>query len=75
MRAITGLPGRIRRAFILSRFMGKNYREIAIDLNVSESSVEKYIISALAQLRDAADRDDAGAEVIAITEQINAFRE
>jgi RNA polymerase sigma-19 factor, ECF subfamily len=53
MAAIKRLPDRIRHAFILSRFENKNYREIADDMNVSESSVEKYIIAALKLLRDA----------------------
>jgi RNA polymerase sigma-19 factor, ECF subfamily len=53
LAAIKRLPDRIRHAFILSRFENKNYREIADDMNVSESSVEKYIIAALKQLRDA----------------------
>ncbi|NOX83664.1 MAG: sigma-70 family RNA polymerase sigma factor [Alphaproteobacteria bacterium] len=51
--AIKNLPDRIRHAFILSRFENKNYREIAGDMKVSESSVEKYIIAALKLLRDA----------------------
>ncbi len=51
--AIKNLPDRIRHAFILSRFENKNYREIASDMDVSESSVEKYIIAALKLLRDA----------------------
>ncbi|VAV95105.1 hypothetical protein MNBD_ALPHA05-687 [hydrothermal vent metagenome] len=51
--AIKRLPDRVRHAFVLSRFENKNYREIADDMNVSESSVEKYIIAALKLLRDA----------------------
>jgi RNA polymerase sigma-19 factor, ECF subfamily len=51
--AIKRLPDRVRHAFVLSRFENKNYREIAADMNVSESSVEKYIITALKLLRDA----------------------
>lgn len=50
--AIERLPSQVRRAFILSRFEGKNYREIARDMRVSESSVEKYMIHALRALRD-----------------------
>lgn len=50
-RAINSLPAQARRAFILSRFEEKTYREIADLLGVSESSVEKYIIAALKALR------------------------
>lgn len=51
MTAIDQLPARPRRAFILNRFDGLSYREIAEILQVSESSVEKYMIEALKRLR------------------------
>jgi len=51
--AIKKLPDRIRHAFVLSRFENKSYREIAADMGLSESSVEKYIITALKLLRAA----------------------
>lgn len=53
MTAISELPTPARRAFVLSRFEEKTYREIAEILGVSESSVEKYIIAALKALRRA----------------------
>ncbi len=74
MTAIMGLPKRIRRAFILSRFMGKNYQEIAIDLGVSESSIEKYIITALKVLRDAINQDGVASNVIDISDKVAASR-
>ncbi|GJL94172.1 MAG: hypothetical protein DHS20C05_05770 [Hyphococcus sp.] len=74
MQAISGLPRQIRRAFILSRFMGKSYQEIAKDLGVSESSVEKYIISALKVLREAINQDGAASNVIDITKKVAASR-
>jgi len=40
------------RAFVLSRFDDLSYKEIAEDLEVSVSTVEKYISSALAVLRE-----------------------
>lgn len=55
LQAIEALPQRARRAFILSRFEEKTYREIAALLDVSESSIEKYIIAALKALRLAAE--------------------
>ena len=54
MDAIGKLPAQVRRAFILSRFEEKPYREIALIMGVSESSVEKYIIMALRSLRGVA---------------------
>lgn len=51
--AINDLPDRPRQAFIMNRFDGLSYKEIAKTLRVSESSVEKYMIIALKQLRRA----------------------
>lgn len=45
--AILRLPPLCRQAFILHRFHGLSYGEIAVRLGVSVSSVEKYIIRAL----------------------------
>lgn len=49
--AINALPPRCRQAFILHRFHGRNYEDIADTLGVSKSSVEKYIIRALEACR------------------------
>ena len=51
MAAINDLPDRPRRAFIMNRFDGQSYKQIAAIMNVSESSVEKYMIEALKKLR------------------------
>ena len=58
LAAIEEMPTKVRRAFVASRFEGKNYREIASDMNVSESSVEKYIITALKTLRRALEQTE-----------------
>lgn len=70
MTAISQLRGPARRAFVMSRFMDKSYREIATDLHVSESSVEKYIISALKTLREAVQREEGRGKVIDITGRV-----
>ncbi|WP_281301421.1 MULTISPECIES: RNA polymerase sigma factor [unclassified Iodidimonas] len=49
--AINALPPRCRQAFILHRFHGLSYDAIALELHVSKSSVEKYIIEALTACR------------------------
>jgi RNA polymerase sigma factor (sigma-70 family) len=46
-----------RRAFVLHRFDQLSYAEIAKKMGISASSVEKYVMAALAELRDSADRD------------------
>lgn len=53
MKFIETLPDKVRAAFVKSRFEALTYREIAEELGVSESSVEKYIIAALKGLRAA----------------------
>lgn len=53
--AIDALPEKVRQAFIMNRFEELSYREIAQRLNVSVSSVEKYMITALKSLRSAVD--------------------
>jgi RNA polymerase sigma-70 factor (ECF subfamily) len=64
LRAINSLPPQARRAFILSRFEEKTYREIAVILGVSESSIEKYIIAALKALRAAAEESGRAPNVV-----------
>ena len=51
LNAIHALPERPRQAFMMNRFDGLSYREIAKSMGVSESSIEKYMIEALKKLR------------------------
>ena len=46
------LPQNARQAFVLSRNKGWTYNQIATQLGVSVSSVEKYILSVLKELRE-----------------------
>lgn len=71
LRAIDALPAQARRAFVLSRFEEKTYREIAALLSVSESSVEKYIIAALKALRAAADESGRSPNIIPLPNRRN----
>jgi len=48
---LQGLPENARQAFILSRNKGWTYSQIAQQMVVSVSSVEKYILEVLKQLR------------------------
>ena len=41
-----------RQAFVLSRYLHKSYSEIADEMGVSVSTVEKYVSSALSTLRE-----------------------
>lgn len=45
--AMDSLPLKCRQAFLLHRNRGLSYTEIAEDMNISVSSVEKYILQAL----------------------------
>ena len=51
LQAIERLPLKNRRALKQHRFQGLTYLEISKKMDVSQSSVEKYIIEALKQLR------------------------
>jgi RNA polymerase sigma factor (sigma-70 family) len=52
-QALEGLPQNPRQAFILHRAKGLTYEDIAKQMGVSKSSVEKYILEALKHLRSA----------------------
>jgi len=55
-QTILKLPKKTGEVFILSRFDGLTYREIAQTLRMSVSSVEKHMMSALAALNKKVDR-------------------
>lgn len=50
-RVIKTLPGQSRKAFQLSRLEGKKYAEIAADLSITVSAVERLISRALQRVR------------------------
>jgi RNA polymerase sigma factor (sigma-70 family) len=50
-RAVETLPVKCRQAFLLHRNSGMSYSEIAHEMGVSVSSVEKYILQALKKCR------------------------
>ena len=56
--SLAGLPQNPRQAFILNRAKGLTYGEIATQMGVSVSSVEKYILEALKHLRRVLDEQD-----------------
>jgi RNA polymerase sigma factor (sigma-70 family) len=51
-QTIDELPSRCRDIFILHKFRGLSYREIAQLLDISESAVEKHIIKGLQHCRN-----------------------
>ena len=50
-RAVDELPFKVKQAFLLHRHRGMSYQEIATEMEVSVSSVEKYILEALKHCR------------------------
>lgn len=50
-QALSSLPEKYRRTFLLSRVQEKSYREISELLNIPESTVEKHMIKVLKYLR------------------------
>ena len=61
-RAIDRLPEKCRQAFLLHRSKGLSYSDIARELGVSVSSVEKYILEALKACRAELAKYDAENE-------------
>ncbi len=55
--SLSKMGAKWRRAFVLHRFESLSYAEIARKMGVSASSVEKYVMAALAELKDSIDRD------------------
>lgn len=51
-RAIAGLPARQRQVFLMHKFDGLSHLQIAAELGISRSAVEKLIMKALATCRD-----------------------
>lgn len=51
MVAVNALPDKCKEAFMLSRYYGKTYQQIAAELNVSVKTVEKRMSTALALLK------------------------
>lgn len=63
LAAVEQLPEKCRRAFMLSRAEHKSYTEISQQLGVSVSTVEKYLIKALAHLRKQLSTAESGNSV------------
>ncbi len=57
LNTLFGMSAKWRRAFVLHRFDQLSYADIARKMGISASSVEKYVMAALAELRDSTDRD------------------
>lgn len=49
---LDAMPAKVRQAFLLHRRSGLSYNAIAEEMQVSVSSVEKYIFTALKQFRE-----------------------
>ncbi len=50
-KVVDQMPEKVRRAFLMHRGKDMSYAEIALDMGVSNSMVEKYIVQALKILR------------------------
>ncbi|MCH6258800.1 sigma-70 family RNA polymerase sigma factor [Puniceicoccaceae bacterium K14] len=58
-KTVEGLPKRCREVFILNRFYGLSYNEIAERLEISPSTVEKHMIRAISDCRKTLKKLDA----------------
>jgi RNA polymerase sigma factor (sigma-70 family) len=52
-RMVAGLPEQCRRAFQMQKFQCLSQRQIALKMNITERTVEKYLATALARVLDA----------------------
>lgn len=66
-RTIQDLPPQCRKAFQLNRLEGKKYAEVAAELNITVSAVERLISRALAKLRAELKEDWLTSVLIVIT--------
>lgn len=56
-QAIDALPPRCREVFVLHKMHGRSQAEVAATLGISRNMVERHVIRAYAQLRDAMDEN------------------
>jgi RNA polymerase sigma-70 factor (ECF subfamily) len=56
-RIVAGLPEQCRRAFELQKFHSLSQREIALEMNITEKTVEKHLAIALVRVVDAMKED------------------
>jgi len=61
-RAVGTLPAQCRRVFILMKVYGLTHQEIATQLGISGSTVEKHIVKGLLLCRESLMAENAGAE-------------
>lgn len=57
-RIVAGLPEQCRRAFQLQKFQNRSNRDIALEMNITEKTVEKHLASALARILEALKEDE-----------------
>jgi RNA polymerase sigma factor (sigma-70 family) len=50
--ALAGLPKRTREMVVMVRLQGMTHKEVADQLGVSKSLVDKYVLQALLRCRD-----------------------
>jgi RNA polymerase sigma-70 factor (ECF subfamily) len=56
-RIVADLPEQCRRAFQLQKFQNLSQREIALEMNITEKTVEKHLAVALVRVLDALKED------------------
>lgn len=52
LRAVRELPAQCQRVFVMHKLQDKSYGEIAAELGISKSAVEKHMMTALKRLGD-----------------------
>jgi len=60
-RIVAELPEQCRRAFQLQKFQNLSQRQIAVEMNITEKTVEKHLAVALVRVLDALKEDTDNA--------------
>lgn len=70
--AIAELPPQCQKVFIMHKVYGFKYKEIAHQLGVSVSTVEKHIMTGLKKCRDSVRRQEAPAKIHKFSPKVSA---
>ncbi len=59
---VAELPPKCRKAFLLYKFKDHSYREIAVEMQLTESMIRKYVLRAIVYCRSRLDDENLGGQ-------------
>jgi len=72
--ALEELPPRCREAFVMNRFRNMSFREIAVELDLSASMIEKHVSHAISHMRKRLNDDRPSQAIKTIHETTHSTR-